>query len=390
MVVKLRTGIENANKVVREALEGAIRDSGEIGLQVAAYLDGELAVDVWSGLADETTGWAVDENTIFPTFSMAKPVTSVALHIQAEQGLVDYDTPVAHYWPEFGAHGKDRATLRHALGHRLGIPFMPEGVTVEQLIDFDWVCRALADMVPVVEPGTLPSYMSFTFGWPVAEVVRRTDPKGRPYPTFIQEEISQPLGIDDGLWIGVPADQEFRVAKLTNAAPPDEDGPLGPPGRRTSERFPPGGMQAGGLRTVRGEEGLHTWGKRDDDRPKRGAVLLHAGPGRRARRSAPPLERARGLLQRAGPAPPIRPRSDLLEYLALPRLRRPKDQRSRAAAARPALWEQPAHPVARRRGQLRWLGRPRLPAGRGHLAQPDVLRRFPRETPVPAHSQGHP
>ena len=88
----------------------AIRDSGEIGLQVAAYLDGELAVDVWSGLADETTGWAVDENTIFPTFSMAKPVTSVALHIQAEQGLVDYDTPVAHYWPEFGAHGKDRAT----------------------------------------------------------------------------------------------------------------------------------------------------------------------------------------------------------------------------------------------------------------------------------------
>ena len=143
MVVKLRTGIENANEVVREALEGAIRDSGEIGLQVAAYLDGELAVDVWSGLADETTGWAVDENTIFPTFSMAKPVTSVALHIQAEQGLVDYDTPVAHYWPEFGAHGKDRATLRHALGHRLGIPFMPEGVTVEQLIDFDWVCPAL-------------------------------------------------------------------------------------------------------------------------------------------------------------------------------------------------------------------------------------------------------
>ena len=204
---------------------------------MAAYLNGELAVDVWAGMADETTGRKVDQDTIFPTFSMAKPVTAVAVHIQAERGLIEYDRPVAHYWPGFGSHGKDKATVRNALGHRLGIPFMPEGVTVEQMCDFDWMCRALAQMEPAVEPGTVPSYMSYTFGWPLAEIVRRTDPKGRPFADFIQEEICRPLDID-GLWLGIPDALHPRVAKLTNASPPDEAGPLGPPGAQNHRKIP--------------------------------------------------------------------------------------------------------------------------------------------------------
>ena len=237
MAVKHMVGIESANKIVQQAVDEAIGEGREIGLQVAAYLNGELAVDVWAGMADETTGRKVDQDTIFPTFSMAKPVTSVAVHIQAERGLIDYEKPVAHYWPEFGAHGKDKATVRNALGHRLGIPFMPEGVTVEQMCDHDWMCRALAEMEPVVEPGTIPSYMSYTFGWPLAELVRRTDQKRRPFAIFVQEEICQPLEID-GLWIGVPDSEAQRVAKLTNAAAPDEAGPLGPPGAKNHLKIP--------------------------------------------------------------------------------------------------------------------------------------------------------
>ncbi len=90
------------NKIVQQAVDIAIGERGEIGLQVAAYLDGEPVVDVWGGLADETTGKKVDADTIFPVFSVTKAVTAVALHIQAERGLVDYAMPIAHYWPEFG------------------------------------------------------------------------------------------------------------------------------------------------------------------------------------------------------------------------------------------------------------------------------------------------
>ena len=176
-------------RFVQKAVDLAIAERGEIGLQVAAYLDGELVVDVWGGLADETTGKSVDTDTVFPVFSVIKAVTAVALHIQAERGLVDYCEPVARYWPEFGAHGKDKGTLYDALTHRIGVPLMPVGVTPELMCDWDWMVGRLADMRPLFEPGTKSGYMAYTFGWVIGEVVRRTDPKGRPFGTFIQEEM---------------------------------------------------------------------------------------------------------------------------------------------------------------------------------------------------------
>jgi len=206
------------NTIVQEAVDSAINDRGEIGLQVAAYVDGKRVVDVWGGLADETTGKRVDGDTLFPVFSVTKADTAVALHIQAERGLVDYAMPIAHYWPEFGAHGKDKATVYDALTHRLGVPIMPMGVTPELMCDWDWMIQRIADMRPLFEPGTKSAYMSYTWGWVMGEVVGRTDPKRRPFGTFVQEEICQPLGIDS-LWIGIPDEVEPRVAKLTNMPP---------------------------------------------------------------------------------------------------------------------------------------------------------------------------
>ena len=206
------------NIIVQQAVDTAIGERGEIGLQVAAYMDGKPVVDVWSGLADETSGKKVDADTLFPVFSVTKAVTSVALHIQAERGLVDYGMPVAHYWPEFGAHGKSKGTVYDALTHRIGVPIMPLAVTPELMCDWDWMVQRIADMRPLYEPGTKAAYMSYTFGWVIGEVVRRTDRKGRPVGTFIQEEICQPLGIDS-LWVGIPDEVVPRVAKLSNMPP---------------------------------------------------------------------------------------------------------------------------------------------------------------------------
>src|ERR1700736_3802527 len=121
------------NRIVQKAVDAAIAEGGEIGLQVAAYLNGELVVDVWGGLADETTGRRVDGDTLFPVFSVTKAVTATALHIQAERGLIDYDRPSSDYWPEFVAKGKGTATVRDALTHQPGIPLMPAGVSAEQI-----------------------------------------------------------------------------------------------------------------------------------------------------------------------------------------------------------------------------------------------------------------
>ncbi len=226
------------NSIVQQAIDVAVGERGEIGVQVAAYLDSQLVIDAWGGLADETSGRKVDGDTLFPVFSNIKAVTAVALHIQAEAGLVDYSTPIAHYWPEFGKHGKDKGTVYDALTHRIGVPLMPVGVTPELMCDWDWMVEKIADMHPLFEPGTRSGYMAYTFGWVVGEVVRRTDPKHRPFGAFIQEEICQPLGIDS-LWAGIPPEVEPQVARLTNLPPIPPGAPGIPPDSLRFRATPP-------------------------------------------------------------------------------------------------------------------------------------------------------
>jgi CubicO group peptidase (beta-lactamase class C family) len=201
-------------RIFQQAIDAAIRE-GEVGIQFAVYKAGKLVVDAWGGLADDTTGRKVDADTLFNVFSVTKAVTATALHIQADRGLVSYDAPIAQYWPEFAAHGKGKATVRDALSHRTGVPQMPDGVTPAQMADYDWMVARMADMKPLFEPGTTNAYHSYTWGWIVAEVVRRTDPKKRPFREFVQDEIVSPLGIKD-LWLGIPAAAEPRVARMTN------------------------------------------------------------------------------------------------------------------------------------------------------------------------------
>lgn len=215
----------DANARVKAVLEKIIQEGREVGLQVAAYLDGELVIDTWAGLADEATGRPVDGDTLFTVFSTTKGITATCIHMLADRGKLDYDDPIVKYWPEFGKHGKDKATIRHGLTHRIGIPQMPDGSTPELMCDWDAMCQALADMEPVWEPGTKTGYHAYTYGWILGEVVRRVD--GRSIAQFVQDEICRPLGIDS-LFLGIPDEVEPRVATLRNA-PPLPNAPTPPP-----------------------------------------------------------------------------------------------------------------------------------------------------------------
>ena len=192
-------------------------EMGEEGIQVVAYLGEDRIIDTWTGLASRETGRAVDPGTIFPVFSVSKALTATALHIQAERGLVDYDAPIATYWPEFGVAGKKAITIRHVLTHRGGIPQMPDGVTPELMCDWDWVVGQIGELTPLWEPGSRNSYLALTFGWLLGEVVRRTDPEHRPFGQFVQDEICRPLGADS-FFLGVPATERRRVATLYTEA----------------------------------------------------------------------------------------------------------------------------------------------------------------------------
>ena len=212
-------GIERANLIVRRAIEEVIAQGREIGVQVAAYRGGELAVDTWAGLADPATASKVDGDTLFNVYSVTKAVAATALHVQADRGLIDYDAPVARYWPEYGTRGKTRTTVRDVLTHRACVPQMPQGVTPERMCDWAWMTQAIAALEPLAEPGTRTMYLSMTFGWIIGELVVRTDPRRRSLGRFIREEIAQPLGIRD-LWVGIPDEVEGRIAKQIDAMVP--------------------------------------------------------------------------------------------------------------------------------------------------------------------------
>ena len=211
-----RAAATAANDRVRAVLETLVQDTPEIGLQVAAYLDGELVIDAWAGMADAAAGKPVDGDTLFMLSSTTKGVTSTCLHLCVEKHKLSYDMPIVDVWPEFGAHGKERATLRHALAHQTGVPQTPVGYTPDWLPDWDRMCRGIADLEPMFPIGQRTAYHSLNFGHINGEILRRVD--GRPIAQFLQEEICEPLGID-GAYLGVPDSELPRVAVLTDAPP---------------------------------------------------------------------------------------------------------------------------------------------------------------------------
>ena len=213
------TIIQRANAAVTHAIDKALASGKEVGVQVAAYLRGKLVVDTWGGVADPRTGRMVDGDTLFNVYSVTKAVAATAIHMLVDRGVLDYDTPIVKWWPEYGAHGKEKTTLRHVLTHRAGVPQMPDGVTPKQLVDWDWMARAIAGLTPLAEPGTKTLYLSMTFGWILGEVLRRADPAHRSLGRFVLEEIAGPLNAPD-LWIGIPDEVEPRIATQVDAMTP--------------------------------------------------------------------------------------------------------------------------------------------------------------------------
>ena len=180
------------------------------------YLNGKLVIDAWAGMADAAKRTPVDGDTLFMLSSTSKGVTSTAMHLCVEKHGLSYDMPIVKVWPEFGAHGKEKATLRHALSHQTGVPQTPVGYTPEWLPDWDRMCRGIADLTPMFPIGERTAYHSLNFGYINGEILRRVD--GRPIGRFLQEEICKPLKID-GAFLGVPDSELHRMAVLTDGPP---------------------------------------------------------------------------------------------------------------------------------------------------------------------------
>jgi CubicO group peptidase (beta-lactamase class C family) len=202
---------------VAQALERNLDEGLDVGASVAVAVGGELVVDIWGGHADSERTRPWQQDTLVNVFSTTKTMTALCALILADRGDLDFDAPVARYWPEFAQAGKDDVRVRHLLGHTSGLSGWQQPLELEQLADWELCTSLLAEQEPWWEPGTSSGYHAVTQGYLVGEVVRRIT--GTSLGQFFKETVAEPLGAD--FHIGLPPEESERVVALISPPPAD-------------------------------------------------------------------------------------------------------------------------------------------------------------------------
>ena len=158
---------------LRSALAEEITSGEDLGAAIAVDIDGEMVVDIWGGHADAARTREWGEDTIVNLWSSTKPVASLAALVLAERGLLDVFAPVAKYWPEFAANGKQDIEIRHVLSYTSGVSGWTAPFTLEDMYDWEKSTSRLAGQAPWWQPGTASGYHLVNYGHLVGEIVRR-------------------------------------------------------------------------------------------------------------------------------------------------------------------------------------------------------------------------
>ncbi len=193
------------------AFRANFASGAEVGAAVCVYHQGKPVVDLWGGFADAagTDPWRADTLGVLasPTKSL---VTGAALRL-VDRGVLDLDIPIARYWPEFGAHGKDRITLRMVLSQRSGVVCLDhDPITRDHLRAHTPIAEAIAAAEPEWEPDTAHGYHATTYGHLISELIRRTT--GSTVGKFFSAEVAEPLGLD--CYIGLPDPETAHLAEM--------------------------------------------------------------------------------------------------------------------------------------------------------------------------------
>jgi len=200
---------------VRAALARNLDSGEELGASLVLDIDGEIVVDLWGGFRDEARTVPWSEQTITNVWSSTKTVTSLAALMLVDRGELDVDAPVARYWPEFAAQGKQDVLVRHVMSHASGVSGLEQPAVAEDLYDWPRATSRMAAQPPWWPPGTASGYHALNYGHLVGEVVRRIS--GKTLKQFVAEEIAGPLGAD--FQIGAADSDWDRIADVVPPPP---------------------------------------------------------------------------------------------------------------------------------------------------------------------------
>jgi CubicO group peptidase (beta-lactamase class C family) len=195
---------------VAEAFAQNFEDGVELGASFAAIVDGETVVELWGGYADRNKQRLWDADTLTPVYSTTKGIAALVIARLVDQGMLDYEAPVADVWPEFAANGKAGITLAEVLSHQAGLPGFVEPIDPALWLDPPALAAALAPLAPMWPPGTQSGYHPLTWGYLAGEIVRRST--GKSLGQHLADDFCEPHGVD--FWIGLPDEEHERCAEI--------------------------------------------------------------------------------------------------------------------------------------------------------------------------------
>lgn len=214
-MAELQGTCEDRFDPLRGQLQAHLDSGEELGASLVVDLDGDRVVDLWGGYRDQARTTAWDEHTIVNVWSTTKTVTALAVLMLVDRGQLDVHAPVARYWPDFAAAGKEEVQVRHLLAHTSGVSGLEQPATVEDMYDAERAAARMAAQAPWWEPGTASGYHALNYGHLLGELIRRVD--GRTLTEFVAQEIAGPLDAD--FTIGAPEKAWGRIADVVPPPP---------------------------------------------------------------------------------------------------------------------------------------------------------------------------
>ncbi|MFT4200196.1 serine hydrolase domain-containing protein [Gordonia sp. (in: high G+C Gram-positive bacteria)] len=201
---------EGVGKAFTRLFGGRLNGGGAL----CVYEDGKPIVDIWAGTCDRRGKQPWTQSTGAMLYSASKGLSALVIHRLADRGLIDYDEPVATYWPEFASRSGERITVRQLMLHRGGLSQL-RGIAEDasDLLDHELMHSRLAEAMPDRHYGS-PAYHALTFGWLMSGLAGAVT--GKSMRELWQTELAEPLGIDELSLGAPPAGSPMTVAEFVD------------------------------------------------------------------------------------------------------------------------------------------------------------------------------
>lgn len=180
------------------------------GAAVSVFFKGEQVAELYTGDALRDEAWQPHHMAL--SYSTGKAVLATLVHVLVSQKHLNYDVPVAQYWPEFAINNKQNITLRHILSHQSGLYDIRQTISnAQQMLDWQAMLDAYAQSTPRFSPGSAAAYQALSFGWLVGGVIEKA--MQQPLAEVFENYLVKPLGLEGQMYFGVPQNELNRVAR---------------------------------------------------------------------------------------------------------------------------------------------------------------------------------